>query len=184
MKTNVVVIANIFSLIQTLFLIMEFAKNMKQSFITQEMPVVIFVRKRVTTMQNEMRERLVELLGNRCCNKQIPCENCEYENFADCHRYALADHLLENGVILLPCKAGDIVYSNDLDPRFDVEIERIVIEENVITFEWVQYEKGYEVTECWDEGEFSLEDFSKTVFVSREEAEKALAERQSKNEKP
>lgn len=90
----------------------------------------------------------------------------------------IADYLIENGVIVLPCKAGDIVYSNDLDPRFDVEIERIVIEENAITFEWVQYEKGYEVTECWDEGEFSLDDFGKTVFLTKEEAEAKLKERE------
>lgn len=45
---------------------MEFAKNMKQSFITQEMPVVIFVRKRVTTMQSEwisVNDRLPEKSG-------------------------------------------------------------------------------------------------------------------------
>ena len=106
-----------------------------------------------------MRDRLKELI-----TKSQLCVNSR----------KLADHLIANGVIVLPCKAGDIVYSNDLDPRFDVEIERIVIEENVITFEWVQYEKGYEVTECWDEGEFSLDDFSKTVFLTKEEAEKAL----------
>ncbi len=86
----------------------------------------------------------------------------------------------EGKIIVPPCKVGDIVYSNDLDPRFDVEIERIVIEENVITFEWVQYEKGYEVTEFWDEGEFSLDDFGKTVFRTKEEAEKALKERKEK----
>ena len=33
-------------------------------------------------MQNEMRDRLIELLGNRCCSKQIPCEICEYQNLA------------------------------------------------------------------------------------------------------
>lgn len=127
------------------------------------------------------RERLIELLDKKQhfgttviysqmddrCNKHIEIKNSE-----------LADYLLSNGVIVLPCKAGDIVYSNDLDPRFDVEIEKIVIEENIITFEWVQYEKGYEVTECWDEGEFLLDDFGKTVFFTREEAEKALKERE------
>ena len=56
-------------------------------------------------MANDMRDRLVKLLGNRCCNKQIPCEICEYENFADCHRYALADHLIANDVVrVVRCK--------------------------------------------------------------------------------
>ena len=61
-------------------------------------------------MANEMRDRLVEILGDEGCTKPIPCNICEYKDFYNCHNYARADRLIESGVIVPPCKVGDVVY--------------------------------------------------------------------------
>ena len=60
-----------------------------------------------------MKERLVELLKKTRCNKDCSgfgksefCKGCSsYERFVKS-----ADYLLENGVIVPPCKVGDVVY--------------------------------------------------------------------------
>lgn len=79
-------------------------------------------------------------------------------------------------IIVPPCKVGDTVYSPQIDMRFDAVITEISITDTDIFFEWAQYDKSYEITELWDEGYFLLEDFGKTVFLTREEAEKVLKE--------
>ena len=64
------------------------------------------------------RERLIEMIGSKVCEDYSPncdewqphsCEKC-YAN--DCRIGDLADYLLENGVIVPPCKVGDTVYVN------------------------------------------------------------------------
>jgi hypothetical protein len=63
-------------------------------------------------MQNDMRDRLVEILGDKSCPKQIPCDICEYQDFYNCHHYAVADHLIANGVVpVVRCK--NCIYAND-----------------------------------------------------------------------
>ena len=70
----------------------------------------------------------------------------------------LADYLLEHGVIVPPCKVGDTVYS----------IEMHIVDK------WVKYkvcEIPFSLT-LWENG---WED----IFLTREEAEKALKEREN-----
>lgn len=50
-------------------------------------------------MNNEQKERLIELI--------IQSVDCCARNWAE----TIADYLLENGVVVLPCKVGDIVHS-------------------------------------------------------------------------
>jgi hypothetical protein len=114
-------------------------------------------------MQNDMRDRLVKLLGNRCCSKQIPCEICEYQNFGDCHKYALAEHLIANGVIVPPCKVGQTVYSFAY-PRTDI----IVIDEETV-------EDCHFIVET-DECYYDERDIGRTVFLTKEQAEQKLKE--------
>ena len=45
-----------------------------------------------------------------------------------------------------------------------------------IIYTWANYDYGVDVTELWNEGEFSSEDIGKTVFDSLEEYEKAFPE--------
>lgn len=121
------------------------------------------------------RERLVELLFN------IPPMNINIGGRRNGKRLMtmqhLADHLLDNGVIVPPCKVGDAVYPLNADLRFRAFIERIEITAEGLCFEWAQYDVGVDCTECWDDGIFALADIGKTVFLDEAERLKALAER-------
>jgi hypothetical protein len=134
-----------------------------------------------------MRDRLFALINEAKDEyPTIPSVNCCKPTFA----YYLAGHLLTNGVIVPPCKVGDVVYS----PR-----ENSILEQNVISIEIEKdshvrvyftcdylcdgcpHEQTYQNQAgdggCWGEyGEslFAFEDFGKTVFLTREEAERAL----------
>lgn len=97
-----------------------------------------------------MREKLIEILRKPIFPHELvdPTE-------------AVADYLLDNGVIVLPCKVGDTVWEiNAVDP-FDEDWR--VMESKV--------EKVLIVTSldlhCID---------NKTLFLTREEAEAALKE--------
>ena len=63
------------------------------------------------------RERLIELLFDaavkkvRICGDRKDCDGCQYEDTPRrCIQALYADFLIENGVILLPCKIGDPIY--------------------------------------------------------------------------
>ena len=58
-------------------------------------------------MQNDMRDRLVELLAeiHNCCPKKSSCEKCEYRELENCRSYSDADFLIANGVVpVVRCK--------------------------------------------------------------------------------
>lgn len=124
------------------------------------------------------KERLIELIMESV-------DGCA-RNWAE----VIADHLLANGVIVPPCKAGDTVYVLDIFPDNckcadcdyyyaggmgdSSECER--------TKDGYRHHKCIEIIEqiairqailSW----LSFDDLGKTVFLSREEAEKAIAER-------
>ena len=84
----------------------------------------------------------------------------------------LADHLLANGVIVLPCKVGDVVWWTDGCTRFahKVEVTRISY-----TAEYGFDMSGF--TRNQNHKMFNERDIGKTVFLTKEEAEAALAER-------
>ena len=96
------------------------------------------------------RERLIELIQNAV-------DGCA-------RRWAevIADHLLSNGVIVPPCKVGDIVWEIDADDPFEEELQ--VIESKVERF-YVGTIHNLHLIDC------------KTVFLTKEEALKALKER-------
>lgn len=95
----------------------------------------------------------------------------------------ITDHLIANGVIVPPCNVGDIVYAKYSGTN---EIEYYVIDKvshlgsNYFEFEaHLENEDGYTV----DIIEFTVPEISLTVFLTPEEAEKAL-ERSKGNEMP
>lgn len=97
----------------------------------------------------------------------------------------LADHLLANGVIVPPVWVGQMVYHycHELGGVFPYFVENINIgfldkERNYWTFEANCHDE--ETDEFLDEIDFDLDDIGKTVFLTREEAEAALAEREGK----
>lgn len=124
-------------------------------------------------MANEMRDRLVEILGDEGCIKPIPCDICEYKDFYNCHNYARADRLIENGVRILPCDVGDTVYYLD---------GSIIVESKVhcISFggRYGDYKGGQIHIYDSDKDNITvkLDNFGKTVFLTKAEAEQKLKE--------
>ena len=122
-----------------------------------------------------MRDRLIELLmqaeteadkqGSYICF--VSRDKAEY----------LADHILADGWIRLPCKEGDTMYC--------------IIPKCNAPYNYCPYNGGYGTARCDKEPckayikeiSFSLSDIEnigKTVFLTKEEAERALAERSEK----
>ncbi len=98
-----------------------------------------------------MRDRLIELLGDYLYSEQI------------------ADHLLAYGVIVPPCKIGDKIYMlvTKRTHSYDFSNGKMVRKNNQHTF--------IKQTYLTESNFFRvLRDFGKTVFLTREEAERAL----------
>lgn len=106
-----------------------------------------------------MRDRLIELLNHKYDHY---CDQCGVNK--DSHYTEnLADYLIENGVIVPPCKVGDKIY-------IVAEITNKIIECTVIGV-WICEGNCSIITDHGTIYSLSLE---KTVFLTREEAEKAL----------
>ena len=129
-----------------------------------------------------MRERLIELLREPIpVIKGYATVGETRMSIVDAEK--IADHLFANGVIVPPCKVGDTVYS-----FCDVfgAILPYVVQNFSIGFMgkdrqnywvWEATSHATETAELLDEIDFDLDNIGKTVFLTREEAEKALAER-------
>jgi hypothetical protein len=105
-----------------------------------------------------MRDRLIELLTD-----DLPFADNPLQYVIDELVERIADHLLANGVIVPPCKVGDTVYYIFVDKVYSFQVEKVEIVQHDIFF-------GTEGHFYW----YSLRDIGKTVFLSKEEAEKAL----------
>ena len=103
------------------------------------------------------RDRLVELLKDTLheweCDVSIKTVT------------EIAEHLISNGVIVLPCKVGDRVYRPS---DFLGVVQFVIISFNI-------YESEMFFTDD-SENIIYLSDIGKTVFLTREEAERALKE--------
>ena len=118
------------------------------------------------------RERLIELL------KDGGVRDFPYVN-------ALADHLLANGVIVPPCKVGDTVYMPwEWNGAKGIACLKVTNLSNILGFGWsigTDFNTDdEEYAEKYKYGRFEFEDIGKTVFLTREEPEKALEERSDK----
>ena len=104
-----------------------------------------------------MRERLIELMMQIINNQEGMVSATE-----------MADHLLANGVIVPPCKVGDTVYFVGLFTGQTVgqTVEAIFYSRNDITLA-LNNTLAVSVEQ----------QLGKTVFLTREEAEQALKER-------
>jgi hypothetical protein len=118
-----------------------------------------------------MHERLFELIkqADKKCGSTKKCEDCSAVDKGDepddCVRYNIADHLLANGVIVPPCKAGDTVYT--------------ILRGEIFCYTVLEYGvrgKGDFVYAENDRNflDFPFAELGKTVFFTREEAEQAL----------
>lgn len=105
------------------------------------------------------RERLIEML-NEWGNKENDGVRSE----------SIADYLLENGVIVPPCKVGDTVYilAGHNGHKYEKDIcEGFYISDNLVTQVRTRNKKG-------NHGTYGI--MGETVFLTKEEAEKALEE--------
>lgn len=106
------------------------------------------------------RERLIKLLG------------CKY-NCVDRNKCleGQADYLLENGVIVLPVKVGDTLYTADRKLN-------VIFEETVRTFfiGHPSYNGDMPLLKMirTNKHDIPIDNYGKTVFLTKEEAEKAL----------
>ena len=116
----------------------------------------------------DVREKLIKLL------KTSPTRN-GYTDLGD-----IADHLIAHGVVVLPCKIGDKVYVNYIYGRNKIitDSQMVCSIEQTVGVNDESYwkvcvkqviEKGYIVYH-----EYTEDDFGKTVFLTREEAEASL----------
>ena len=128
------------------------------------------------------RERLVELIDKKrleyvsFCNEMAMAGNYGMPSLGE----YLADYLLAKGVIVPPCKVGDTAYFvlyDGVDDEWFISAEPIV---DVCTKGF--YTSGHEgSTENGDLWQWS--EIGKIVFLSKEEAERALKERGIGNER-
>lgn len=109
-----------------------------------------------------MREKLIELL----LNSDPLHERDLDDDLADGEIESIADYLLANGVIVPPCKVGDTVYiiSDYTNEILDRLIIGIIIKKD-------GYDFIFDTQSSWSDT-----DIGKTVFLTHEEAEKALRE--------
>ena len=117
------------------------------------------------------RDRLIELLQEYTDNNNGGGSN-----------HGRADYLLANGVIVQPCKMGDKVYVISRYYAGDWEIYECNIESITV------YEKNTFISCVANDVRFgrinfglNISDLNKTFFLTKEEAEKALAERKDNN---
>ena len=118
------------------------------------------------------RERLIEILKLGSCPSPYLCdENCKYANLKQCYEERTADLLLEHGVTVLPCKVGDRLYEVTGRKTISVyKVKAIRVELFSLFIEWDIVE-GF----VWQSlSGINAGEIGKTVFLNREEAEKAL----------
>lgn len=118
-----------------------------------------------------MRDRLIEIIKEAKAIEAsgIDCKvSDEY----------IADHLLAEGVIVPPCKVGDKIYAltASLSRVYTYIVTRLEICDNGTKIFARQLNCRAEHWMCWSD-DFGNNDW---VFLTREEAEKALAERSEK----
>ena len=146
-------------------------------------------------MQTEkQRERLVELLkkaDENTSRKMIT----DYEDAIKDN----ADYLIANNVVVLPCKIGDKAYYVDKGRMRETTVREIYFYTNNSWNMMLEFGCEEECDDCpfesWSQsycGEWSCggeygtwtvdnDDFGKTVFLSREEAEAKLNKRSNEN---
>ena len=127
-----------------------------------------------------MRDRLIELI--RKARKKMQKEELTSQLARE---YFIAEYLLANGVIVPPCKVEDTVYMpwewGGTKGVAILTINRIVVDFTdrpyVNTNFFSDDEEYWLAYNC---GRFNFNDFGKTVFLTKKEAEAALVARSGK----
>ena len=141
------------------------------------------VRKMEKKLIEEMAKEIIDVWENKC--QFAPCTGCKYSDLNDmhCQEKLIADHLISLGyrkqsenVIELPCKIGDLLYMPwEWNGQKGIACLTVTVLSCIIGLGWsfrtdfdTDDDDYYEAYNC---GSFKLEDFGKTVFLTRKEAE-------------
>ena len=135
-----------------------------------------------------MRKRLTELI------MECRTYTYEYEPLARVHAEYLAQHLLNNGIIVMPCKVGDTVYilkkcsCENIDGRYtECEFYGYGLNDRLCTIpEGKKCPYIYRVMAAYVTEHNLLmfaKQWNKTVFASQAEAEKAVAQMNKEGER-
>ena len=108
-------------------------------------------------MANEMRDRLVELLQEAHYKWTYSMDN--FENVC-------ADHLIESGVIVPPCKVGQTVWFIRNKELIETCVEKIILKHGGLYIKLC----------CNSMYETACNSIGKTVFLTKEEAKQKLNE--------
>ena len=102
------------------------------------------------------------------CLHFVPCGGASWDKVTDCPEFTL-----RNEWVHLPCKVGDIVYC--FAPCFDTDHhpKLKVVEKEIIELKIIATVFGLN---------FDINSIGKTIFLTREEAEKALDDRRKEDE--
>lgn len=116
------------------------------------------------------RDRLIELIRKGHTEQMWSTTRVDFYNF-------LADYLLSNGVIVPPCKVGDKVYKISRNKVKECEVVFIGIsaDEKCSYFNFVE---NYADGTFYKSYSMVFEVIGKTVFLTKEEAEEKLKERE------
>ena len=133
-----------------------------------------------------MRDRLIELLHKNSWDYLLCEANIKL----------LADHLLENGVIVPPVSIGSTVYAISETRAKEAKVDELYINSQKRVVIFADFDCDEDCEGCpfemwsqsfcgeWDCGnqfgvvEIKIEELGKTVFLTKEEAEQALKERE------
>ena len=124
-----------------------------------------------------MREMLMELICDLASDLVAKCgdacDECAHGNCVG----KLADHLLANGVIVPPCKVGDTVYVICNNEVQETTVFSMIAQTEDDHYVFIIQAKA--IDGAWRDADgyhsvFGKFIFCKTVFLTREEAEKAL----------
>lgn len=124
------------------------------------------------------RDRLIGLITNADTYDSYECKLCTQKDTSciRCGAEKLTDYLLANGVIVTPCKVGDKLFV--ISQMRDKRILPFVNE-----YEATSIKLGKRKCVVYHEKDgfikiFKQDDFGKTVFLTKEESERALKERE------
>lgn len=122
-----------------------------------------------------MKDRLIELLDNAVIGRGTYLADgtlvdvCGEKAIDKITAIALADYLLANGVIVPPCKVGDIVYA-----IFEGKIETLKVVHAIIEESAEGVSKYYDAENKFLKMPFAECHIGKSIFLTPEAAEQAL----------
>lgn len=111
----------------------------------------------------EQREKLIDIIAGSPVTSIV-----SYESTRE-----LAAHLLANGVLVSPCRCGDTLY-DIYEAFYNGEGDARALKVTDIHIHLDKRNKAWIIIGGYY---FALDDFGKTVFLTREEAEEALEKR-------